>query len=136
VAAIANKNAPTRAELNAGVDLSAEIAAASGWALVANMVDMPDLGSRFTSQVGGRLTSGPNDLTMYLSANGVDARSLLPRGTTGFIVTLLEGDNTGGKMNVFPVVVTSQAPDMSENAGQATWSFAVSSLPVENLTIP
>jgi hypothetical protein len=34
------------------------------------------------------------------------------------------------------VVVTSQAPDMSENAGQATWSFAVSSLPVENLTIP
>jgi hypothetical protein len=128
---------PTRAELNAGTDLSAEISALTGWSVVSAMVDTPDMGSRFTSQVGGRLTSASNDITCYLSQNAIDARTLLPRGAAGFVVVLLEGDVSGQKMGVFPVTVVSQAPDTTtDNPGTMTFSFAASKLPAENLTIP
>jgi hypothetical protein len=137
VAAFANYLAPTRAELNAGTDLSAQISALTGWAMVANMVDTHDMGSKFTSQVGGRLTSAANDITCYLSQNSIDARSLLPRGATGYIVLLWEGDVPGNKMTIFPVTVTSQAPDtVTDNPGTATFSFAASRIAAENLTIP
>ena len=52
------------------------------------------------------LTSASNDITCYLSQNAVDARTLLPRGTTGYIVLFWEGDVVGQKMTVFPVTVT------------------------------
>jgi hypothetical protein len=137
VPVISNYLAPSRAELNSGTDLSGEISAINGWAVVANMVDAPDMGSKFTSQVGGRLTSASNDLTCYLSVNSIDARSLLPRGTTGNIVHFWEGDVPGQKMSVFPVTVTSQAPDTAtENVGTATFTFAASRVPAENLVIP
>jgi hypothetical protein len=128
---------PTRAELNAGTDLSAEISALTGWSVVSAMVDTPDMGSRFTSQVGGRLTSASNDITCYLSQNSIDARSLLIRGTSGFVVLLWEGDVTGQKMDIFPVVITSEAPDTTtDNPGTATFTFAASKLPATNITIP
>jgi len=137
VVAISNYLAPTRAELNAGTDLSAEIAAMTGWSITTNMSDAPDMGSKFTNQVGGRLTSAQNDITCYLSANSIDARSLLPRGATGYGVVLWEGDVPGNKMSVFPAVVTSQAPDTAtENVGTAVFTFAASRVPAENLTIP
>jgi hypothetical protein len=137
LAACANYLAPTRAELNAGTDLSAEIAAMTGWSATTNMADAPDMGSKFTNQVGGRLTSAQNDITCYLSANSIDARSLLPRGTTGFAVVFWEGDIPGQKMSVFPAQVTSQAPDTAtENVGTAVFTYAASKVPAENLTIP
>jgi hypothetical protein len=137
VVAISNYLAPTRAELNAGTDLSAEIAGMNGWSLTTNMNDAADMGSKFTSQVGGRLTSATNDITCYLSQNSIDARSLLPRGATGFGVVLWEGDTPGQKMSVFPVTVVSQAPDTAtENVGTATFTFAATRVPAENLVIP
>ena len=47
VPTIANKAAPTRSELNAGSDLTAEISAVSGFATSSDQQDTPDLGSRF-----------------------------------------------------------------------------------------
>ena len=137
VVTIANYNAPTRAELNAGTDLSAEIATMNGWSLAGSTVDTPDMGSRFTSQVPGRLTSANNDITVYLSQNSVDARTLLPRDTNGFMVCLWEGDVTGQKMDVFPARVVTQAVDTTvDDPGQVTISFAVTKIPAINLTIP
>ena len=137
VPTMANYLAPTRAELNSGTELSGQLSAMTGWSVVANMVDTPDLGSKFTTQVSGRLTSGPNDLTLYLSSNSIDGRNLLTRGTTGNIVLFLEGDIPGQKMTVFPVTVTSQAPDTAtENPATMTFSFAVTKVPAENVTIP
>lgn len=137
LAACSNYQAPTRAELNAGTDLTPEIAAMTGWSLTTNMSDAPDMGSKFTNQVGGRLTSAQNDITCYLSQNSIDARSLLPRGATGFGVVLWEGDVPGQKMSVFPATVTSQAPDTgTDNVATAVFTFAASRVPAENLTIP
>lgn len=136
--AIANKNAPTRAELNAGTDLSYDTNEVEGWMVQSDLIDTPDLGTLFVSQIGGRITAEASSLTLYASLNGVDVRGLLPRGTTGFMVRHDSGDVPTRKMDVFPVRVTSLGKDMGTGDGAATIkvSFAITSEPAENVTIP
>ena len=137
VPTVANKNSPTRAELNAGTDLTAEIATMTGWSLQGSVLDTPDMGTTFTSQVPGRRTSPTNDITFYLSQNSNDVRTLLPANTSGFVAVLWEGDVTGQKMDNFPARVVTQANDPNpENSGQTTISFAITSLPAIAIAIP
>jgi hypothetical protein len=137
IPATANYLSPTRAELNAGTDLSAEISAMTGWSVVSATVDTPDMGSRFTSQVPGRLTSATNDFTCYTSSNSNDVRTLLSRDQNGFVVLLWEGDISGQKMDVFPVRVTALAMDTTvDNPGTVTVSFAATKIPASSITIP
>lgn len=137
VVTIGNYLAPTRAELNAGTDLSAEIDTMTGWSVTSATVDTADMGSRFISQVPGRLTSATNDFTCYNSQNSDDARTLLLRDLNGFVVLLWEGDITGQKMDIFPVRVMAQAVDSTvEDPGKTTFSFAATRLPATGVTIP
>lgn len=137
VPAIGNYLAPLRSELNAGVDLSSEVSAMTGWSVTSAALDVPDMGTRFTSQISGRLTSATNDITCYTSVNSNDARTLLIRGTNGFIVLMWEGDVVGQKMDVFPVQVMAAAMDTTvENAGTCVFSFAATKIPASNLAIP
>jgi hypothetical protein len=130
-------SAPTRAELDAGTDLSAEIDTMTGFSLAGATVDTPDMGSPFTSQVPGRQTAANNSIDFYISANSVDVRSLLTRGTAGFIVLLWEGDVSGLRMDVFPVTVITQAMDTTvDDPGKCTIDFAVTKLPSTGLVIP
>jgi len=109
----------------------------NGWSLQGSMIDVPDLGSGFTSQINGRLTSPTNDVTLYLSQHSIDARGLLPRLTNGYMLGMWEGDVPGNKMDVFPARVVTQAVDTAvEDPGQVTISFAVTRIPATNLTIP
>jgi hypothetical protein len=82
-ASVSVKSAPTRAEINAGTDLSNEINATNGWSVGSNLIDAPDIGTTFTSKVIGRTESPDSSLTMYQSLTTADIRSVLPRGTTG-----------------------------------------------------
>jgi len=135
--AIANKAAPSRAELNAGTDLSPEVAATSGFQPTREFQDAPDLASEFVPQVSANLTVGESSISMYASSNSVDARSLLPRDTVGFIVWLDEGDVAGRKMQVFPVKVGSAAQERElGNVPVLVFTFATTSAPAENVTIP
>ena|SRR6266700_3732705 len=130
--------APTRAELNAGTNLSPEISDAAGWDVSVNFIDMPDLGSTFTAKLAGRTSSSDSSLTFYASSNSVDVRALLPRGTTGFVVWFDESDTPGKKMDVFPVTVGS-APkqrDDLEASAKIVINFAVTRTPAENVTVP
>ena len=139
VPTIANYLAPTRAELNAGTDLSAEIASGgmAGWSLAGSTVDTGDLGSVFTSTVPGRLTSPTNTIDFYLSQNSIDARTLLPRTTNGYIFIGWEGDITGQKCDVFPVRVITQANDTNtEDPGKVTIEFAITRIPAIAIAIP
>jgi hypothetical protein len=134
---IANIASPTRGELNAGTDISPEVAAVSGWAPSRNFLDAPDLLSAFVPKVSAGLEAGDSTINMYASSNSVDARSLLPMDTTGYIVMLYEGDVAGRKMNVFPIKVGSDAQEVDlGNVAQLVFSFAVTSNPSRNVTIP
>jgi hypothetical protein len=137
VPTIANIASPTRAELDAGIDLTGDLSAMSGFNTTSATVSVPDLKSRFAGDIGGQVTAASSSITMYTSEDSHDARQLLPRDTDGFVIVLWEGDEPGKLMDVYPVTVVSQAPDTTiTNAGTVVVTFAVPSEPAENVTIP
>jgi hypothetical protein len=135
--ACANKNSPTRSEINAGTDLTPDVSAINGWSVTSNLLDSPDYGSRFTSKTPGRTDAANSDLKFYASQDTVDVRELLPRDTTGFVVIMWGGDVPTQKCDVFPVKVSSNAKSLPDNAdADITVSFAITSKPAEDVTIP
>lgn len=137
VAAMADYTSPTRSELNAGTNLTPEVADAGDWAITSASVDTPDLGNLFTSQITGKITADGTTLNMYADDASSDARSLMPRGTTGFIVKFPEGDVAGHKMDVFPVKVGSvPKPTSMGNPSTLNFTYYVTKVPAENVTVP
>lgn len=137
-ASVSVKTAPTRAEINAGTDLSPEIAEVDGWQVTSELIDVPDLNSPFTSKIPGRTSADDSSITFYADPSGSDARTLFPRNTAGFILRMDGGDVTGRKMDVFPVRVSSAPKDMGTGDDAATIQvmFAIIAEPAENVTIP
>lgn len=139
VATIANYlTAVTRAEINAGTDLSGEVADINGWSVTSNQIDTPDVNSRFRSKIPGAIEAEDSSLTFYADPSGSDARTLLPRDAVGYIIRMDGGDVAGRKMSVFPVKVASQNKMMSmdEEAGRIEINFTITRVPAEDLTIP
>lgn len=138
VPTIANKSAPTRTEMDAGTDLTAEIADLSGWVVAGEALPTPDMGSKFTSSIDGRIQAEDSSLTFYADKTGVDVRAVLPRGTNGFILWLDGGDVAGNLMDVFPVRVLANGKlrNLSNEAAKIQVQFTVTSTPVENATVP
>jgi hypothetical protein len=140
VPTIASKAAPTRAELNAGTDLTGELAEVSGFTVTSDQVDAPDLGTRFTAQVKGRIKAADSSMMIYLSETSVDARTLLTRDTTGFIVQFPEGDDEGlstAVMDVFPVTISSASTVTKfGDVAQLDVGFTITSEPVTNVAVP
>jgi len=135
--ACANYQSPTRAEINAGTDLTPEIAATGNWGIVSGSIDAPDLATTFTPQIGGKVTVDGPTIDMYADSTSADVRTLLPRGTNGFILKLPEGDVAGRKCDVFPVRVLAQAkPTNFTNPSVVQLQFAPTRNPAENIVVP
>lgn len=129
---------PTRAEMNAGKDLSPEIAEVDGWSVSSEQIETPDFATRFVSQIPGRISADESSLTFYSDLEGVDARALLPRDQAGFIMWLDGGDTAANKADVYPVKVTSISKMRSseKNAAMLKISFAITADPGEDVTVP
>ena len=137
VATIANKNAPTRPELDAGSDLTAEVAAINGFSTTSDSVETPDFASRFVSKIPGKINAEDSSLELYRSTTSSDVRTLLTRDLAGFIVIFPEGDTAGKKLDVYPVKVASAAkPHSDTDPAKNLISFSVTSVPAENITVP
>lgn len=138
VPAIADKTAPTRSELNAGTDVSRAVADVNGWMVSSEMIDVPDMGSRFISKIPGRISANDSSVTYYMDRAGIDAREVMPRDAEGYVVWLDGGDVAGRKMDVYPVTVSSHGKSRSVGAEPArlTIAYAITSEPAENVTIP
>lgn len=137
VPTIANLQAPTRSELNAGTDLSNEIAAVAGWEVTGNTEDTPALGSVFVGKVPSTTTSDNSSLTLYADRTSDDVRGLLSRGSTGYVVWMDEGDVANYLMDVFPSRVTAVSPQRDiAITGQIMVSFAIMREPAQALSIP
>lgn len=137
--ACANIASPTRAELNAGTDLSPQIMDGSGFSVKSDQIDAPDMATRFTSKIAGSITAEDSSLTMYASKTGVDARQLMPQDTAGFIVILYGGDVPGQKMDVWPVVIASVSKQISFQGGDPdtlVFAFSPTAVPASTVTIP
>jgi len=130
---------PTRAELNAGTDLSGEINDLSGWTVEGAQIDTPDMLNLFQSRIPGSTSSPDSSITFYSSKSGVDVRALLPRNTTGYICFMDGGDIAANKMETYPVTVTSVGIMRTATGGEATKvqiSFSITRQPGQSLAIP
>jgi hypothetical protein len=130
----------TRTELDAGTDLSGPLAATSGWSVASNIVDTPDLGSEFVAKIIGRTTAPDSTGTWYMNKTGADAlRTLLPRGTVGFVVICWGGDVAANLADTFPVTVASAAKEVnlaSEDPARVVVSFAITATPAIDWALP
>lgn len=138
VVSISNIEAPTRLELNAGLNLSKDIADIAGWMVSGQKIDTPDLDSRFVGNIPGLTNAGESGITFYQGETGLDVRSAMPRDASGNIVWLDGGDVAGRKMDVFPVRVLSvgKQRSMGAEAARLVIQYAVTSEPAEDVTIP
>jgi hypothetical protein len=139
VPSIGNKNAPTRAELNAGTNLVNENSAADGWTTKADQVETPNMASRFTGKIPGRISADDSSITMYRDLGGADAHSLMPVDANGYVVWMDGGDVPGRLMDVFPVrVAAHNKPRSTEGNAAATVEiqFAITDQPAEYVVIP
>lgn len=138
---------PTRAEMNAGTSLTGELADWSGWVLSSEMLDVQNMGNRFKSTIPGSLSSPSCTMTFYSSKNGLDVRSVLPQGTTGFIEILDGGDILSNRAEVWPVTVAtlsmirgviggSSTGSTTDAAAQVLVSFAVTAAPAQYVSVP
>ncbi len=139
VTTIVTYTAPTRTEINAGKDLSGEIAEISGFSVASDTIPTPDLGTRFVPKIAGRINADDSSLNFYATSTGfTDARSVLPRDTTGFLIIMDGGDvATTGRMDCYPATVTS-VPKLRalEDPAQVQVTFAITRVPAEDLVIP
>lgn len=128
---------PTRAEINAGTDLTAEIAEFEGWSTTSETIDTPDMVSRFVSSIAGAITAEDSSISFYADLDGDDARSIFPRDTTGYIVWMDSGDIASAPMDVYQVQVSSAPKVRSmDNATLIRVDFNITREPAENLSVP
>jgi hypothetical protein len=139
VRTITTYTAPTRTEINAGTELSGEIAEISGFSVTSDTIPTPDLGNRFVPVISGRINAPDSSITFYASSTGfTDARSVLPRDTTGFLIIMDGGDvATTGRMDCYPATVTGVPKQRAlEDPAQVTVQFALTKVPAEDIVIP
>lgn len=138
VQTIASTSAPTRSELNAGTDVTGEVAEIEGFALESELNGTTAFSSVVeTSKPGMMRPSGTPRTVMYADEVGYDVRRVWSRGDTGHIVLLHGGDVAGNLMDVWPVTiaVVSKTFVMSE-AAFVVVQFAVSGQPVTDVVVP
>lgn len=137
VPSIANLDTgPTRAEINAGTDISEEIAAISGWSITSETVATPDLGKRFVSSVTGRLTAADSSLTCWADKAGDDIRGLLEIDQETYVVFMDGGDVEDSPLDVYKCTVASVGKVRElEGAGRVEVKFTIRDF-AENLAVP
>jgi hypothetical protein len=127
---------PTRTELDAGVDISEEIASISGWTITADNVQTPDLGKRFNSQVSGRLNAADSSLTCWADKTGQDIRQEVAVDDEKYVVFLDGGDVSASPMDVYKCAVSSVGKVREiEGAGRLDVGFSIRAY-AENLAVP
>lgn len=135
---VADIDAITRTEIDAGTDFSGEIAGGSGWEISADRVAVPDLGNRFTGRISGRVNPGDAQLVLYADETTADVRDVLARGDQGYVYIAWGGDVPTQKASVFEVDVSavSQPLDVAGTEGaRINVDFGINRV-AENIEIP
>jgi hypothetical protein len=126
---IADIDAPTVAELNAGTDLQQYITP-DGLAFPATTgkIDNSNLGSTFTTQTNGRRSFDPMIKFHRTSPTADVVRTIMVYGATGFIVIrrgVLKGTAyaAGQEVQVYPVEIGE--PSIPASASEQNWDMEV-----------
>lgn len=129
---------PTRAEINAGTDLTASVAGINGFKYSNNPIEVPDLGSGFNGQIVGPDSADGSSLVFYDDNASSTIRTALAKGVTGYILLFPYGDVATKRCEVWPVTSTGVNDDWTTDAQAAQFEvgFAVTSKPNQSATTP
>lgn len=129
---------PTRAEITAGTDLTAQVAAIGGFALNNAPIATPDLATGFDSQIDGPDTTDASTLTFYDDDAATVIRSALAKGVSGFVLLFPYGDVTGKRVEKWPVKSTGVNDQWGLDAAAAQFQvgFAVTAKPGQSGVTP
>ncbi len=142
----ANPAAPTRLEINAGVDITAQIADWAGFTVTTELIDVPNIANKFVPRIGGRITSEDSSITFHLSRTNADIRAHMkadetgvggPAATVGWLLLADAGDVAGALADLYPFEVTSVSKVRAIDANlRVTVNIAFRSRPYENIALP
>lgn len=133
---ISDISSVSRAELTTSTDLSCEVTSIIGWEIASQVITDPQWGV-FDAQRPGRTVVDPAQLLLKADRAGTDIRSLLSRGTAGWVLILPSGDVENHPMNVYPVTVAMVSQPMRvRGAANVLVTFAVTGEPAADVPIP
>lgn len=142
---------PTRAEMNAGTNLSPEVSDWVGWVVGVEYFDTQNINTPFRTKAPGNKFAPESSITFYTSKTGVDIRSLLTPGANGFILFLDGGDIAGNRAECYPITVGSigvlritgntntggaGSSSTSLQASRVIVGFAITGAPNQAVTVP
>jgi hypothetical protein len=138
VADTAFPRVPTRAEIDAGTDLSGEIVDWAGWTVRTNYITTPSLSTRFQPKLADTVEAEDSSLTFAGDKSGDDVRGLLASGDGGFILFADGGDVTGYLADLFPVEVASVSAvrQISGQEFRVRADFSQIQVPSLGITLP
>lgn len=141
VPAVAVATAPTRAEINAGTNLTAAIVTPggiTGFALDNQLVDIAPVGAAFVEQrPGTNKVTAACTLTLYEQKTTATIRTAVAKGTAGFVILTPYGDVAGRRCEVWPAIVATIASTWALDGAAAFRAvFAPSAAPTQNAVCP
>lgn len=117
---------PTAAEVNAGTQLTANIAEMTGFSFSNSPIQTPDMASTFTTTIPGEDVADESQLMFYEDTTTNTLQTTLAKGTEGYIVIFFAG--TAGatpaaadKAEVWPVISTGPFREYSTGNDAARW---------------
>jgi hypothetical protein len=134
--AIANKAAPTRAEITASTVLTGQLSDVNGFQYKNNPEKVPDYSSAFDKEVPGFDSSDASSLGFWDDAASTTIRTALAKNTVGFIVRMPYGDTPTKRATVWPVRSTGPNDSTERGPAKFTVGFSVEDTPEVNAVIP
>lgn len=135
---VSNPAAPTSSEITAGTEITDDMAEISGWDFQSNPIKTPNLKDAFTPQIPGEDTVGNSEVTFYDRNPSSDIRTLLPKGTTGYILMMPYGDTATRRAETWHVEVQSVSGIFSVGNDPARFkvTFGVLDPPEQEAVLP
>lgn len=130
---------PTGGEITAGTDLTAAYAGIEGFEYSNTPIPTPTADTTFDTTIPGVDAAANSSLTFYDDQAGSAIRSLLAKGTSGFVLWAPYGLGTGKRGEKW--AVRSTGPNDSKNlleaqAARFSVGFAITAAPNLNVTLP
>ena len=147
VTTLADPDSPTDDEINAGVNISKDVAAVNGFSFSNSPIDTPDFDSTFTPQIGGEDKAAESSFEFYQrdrkNTNTDTTYEAMEKDDVGFVVILPDGFQTGDALtagdlvDVWPVTVTSKSKSYSADNTAAKYmvTFSIREAPYEDVAV-
>lgn len=131
-------SSPTRAEMNAGVDLSVSVTDIAGWQMSNAPISFPVLATTFDEQVIGPDTVADSTLTFIDDDAVTTIRTALAKGTLGYVMLMPYGDVPTKRAEIWQVRSSGVNDEWSMGADPARYvvGFAIQTIPNQAAVIP